>query len=292
MQASIVIATYNRCNDVAECINSLLKMNVRPYEIIVVDSHSADGTERLGDVYSIKYISIKHRNRQVARNIGISAAEGEIVAFLDDDVVVDEDWLGRIQQPYCDSDVGGVGGRVIPYGEDKSFFHPRKHSDIGKIRRDGIVLGNFDILTPVQTEVDTLQGCNMSFRRELLLKANGFDEKFEGNCFRDDTDLCLRVKNLNCRLVYQPKALVWHKYRGRVADRTWIYWYTRNNTYFYFKNIFPKARSYLLLFLTRQFFPPRDYVKESGVKVELSVLTPFVAIKGLTDGLSQSLSHA
>lgn len=256
MKASIVIATYNRCNDVAECINSLLKMNVKPYEIIVVDSHSADGTERLRDIYSIKYVSIEHRNRQVARNLGISSSEGEIVAFLDDDVVVDEEWLRRLLQPYSDSNVGGVGGRVIPYGEPKSHFHPRKPSEIGKIRSDGIVLGNFDALTPAPMEVDTLQGCSMSFRRELLLKINGFDENFQGNCFRDDTDLCFRVKNLGCKLVYQPEALVGHKYKGRVVDNSWIYWYVRNNTYFYLKNIFPSGRSHFPIFLIRQFFPP------------------------------------
>ncbi len=286
-----MIATYNRCNDVVECINSLLKMKVRPHEIIVVDSHSSDGTERLQDVYSIKYIPIRHRSRQVARNVGITAAQGEIVAFLDDDVVVDEDWLGTALRPYSDSIVGGVGGRVIPYDEPKGAFCFGKHSEVGKIRKDGIVLGNFHVITPTQVEVDTLQGCNMTFRRELLLKANGFDENFRGNCFRDDTDLCIRVRNLDCRLIYQPEALVWHKYRGRVANRDWVYWYTRNNTYFYLKNIFPRARSYLPLFLARQFFPPRDYVRESGVKVEINAATPSAAIKGLADGLSLYLTR-
>ena len=286
-----MIATYNRCSDLKKCIDSLSNLTVKPYEIIVADSNSTDGTGRLKDAYPIRYISIGHKNRQVARNAGISVAEGEIIAFLDDDVVVDEEWLKRLLQPYSDSYVGGVGGRVIPYGEPKDFFHPVKHSEIGKVRKNGMVLGNFDTPTPEQIEVDTLQGCNMSFRKELLLKTDGFDENFEGNCFRDDTDLCFRVRNLGYKLIYQPKALVWHMYKGRIAEKSWIYWYVRNNTYFYFKNIFPEAKSHLPLFLIRQYFPPRDYARKSGVKVKFNAATPFVAIKGMVDGLSQSLAR-
>jgi GT2 family glycosyltransferase len=286
-----VIATYNRCSDLKKCIDSLSNLTVKPYEIIVADSNSTDGTRRLKDSYPIRYISIDHKNRQVARNAGISVAEGEIMAFLDDDVVVDEEWLKWLLQPYSDSNVGGVGGRVIPHGEPKDFFHPVKHSEIGKVRKNGMVLGNFDTPTPEQIEVDTLQGCNMSFKKELLLKIGGFDENFEGNCFRDDTDLCFRVRNLGYKLVYQPKALVWHMYKGRIADKSWIYWYVRNNTYFYLKNIFPEAKSHLPLFLIRQCFPPRDYARKSGVKVRFNAATPFAAIKGLADGLSQSLAR-
>ena len=284
MDLSVVIATYNRCNDLEDCLCSLLQMNEQPMEIIVIDSSSMDNTSGLAKKYPIQYISIPERNRQRARNIGLSRSKGEIVAFIDDDVVVDKNWSTEILIPYKDANVGGVGGRVIPFGKPASYYKKIKGWEIGQIRADGLILGNFDIPLPIFTKVDHLIGCNMSFRRDPFLGIGGFDENFIGNSFRDDTDASLRMRRVGYRLVYQPRALIWHKFAGRVIDEKWAYWYMRNSIYFYFKNISMPIGFHFPQFLLRIVLLPPDYVKKSQVvmKPELSII--LASMKGIADG--------
>lgn len=281
---SIVIATYNRCADLAECLDSISCLKTKPHEVIVVDSNSTDDTKKLKDRFPTRFVSISERNRQRARNLGISMASGDIVAFLDDDVVVCKDWLGQIVGPYLDESTAGVGGRVVPYGTAEEFHLKTRENDIGKVLNSGLVIGNFDLPSENPTEVDSFIGCNMSFRRELLLKVGGFDENYMGTGYRDDTDLCMRIRKLGCRLLYHPKALVWHKFRGKHVNSDWAYWYVRNHEYFYLKNIFAQYKTSLPLFFYRMFLPPRDYIQKSGVKLKIEpALVPKV-FKGLYDG--------
>jgi GT2 family glycosyltransferase len=259
-------------------------MNEKPLEVIVVDSSSPDSTSELAKIYPIRYISIPERNRQRARNIGLFQSKGNIVAFIDDDVVVDENWSKNILIPYKYSYIGGVGGRVIPYGASASYFIRTKNTEVGKIHSDGLILGNFDLPLPTLTEVDHLPGCNMSFRKDLLMKAGGFDENFMGNGFRDDTDVSLRIKGVGYKLVYQPKALIWHKFMGRVVDEKWAYWYLRNSIYFYFKNIVPTFGFYFPQFLLRLVFLPQEYIKKSRVRITFRLPLVLAAVRGVADG--------
>jgi GT2 family glycosyltransferase len=281
---SIVIATYNRCQDLKECLRTVFDLETKPLEVIVVDSNSADDTAKAKDWFPIKYASTRERNREHARNLGISMAKGDIVAFLDDDVIVSREWLSHLVEPYSDGRVGGVGGRVIPYGASGRAYARTGRREIGKVFRSGLVIGNFDFPSENPVEVDSFIGCNMSFRRELLLRVGGFDEKYVGTGYRDDTDLCVRIRRLGNKLLYQPKALVQHKFRGKRIDSNWVYWYVRNHTYFYLKNIFAQYRVGLPLFLYHMFFPPRDYVLKSGVKLKIEPRLVLSALRGFCDG--------
>lgn len=279
----MVIPTYNRCEDLRECLHSIFDLQIKPYEVIVVDSNSNDATGKLKDLFPIKLVSLKERNRQRARNLGISMARGDIVAFLDDDVVVCKEWLDEIAKPYAEENVGGVGGRVIPYDASESYVETRKH-DVGKVFDNGLVLGNFDIPSQGLVEVDSFIGCNMSFKRDLLLKIGGFDENFIGTGYRDDTDLCVRVSKLGYRLLYNSNALVRHKFRGKQVGGKWSYWYVRNHIYFYFKNLFAQHRLNFPFFLYYMFMPPRDYVLKSGIKVKIEPILVLNVLKGMFDG--------
>jgi GT2 family glycosyltransferase len=219
-----------------------------------------------------------------ARNVGFSEANGDVVAFLDDDVVVHRDWLRHISEPYLNNEVGGVGGRVIPYGKSNRFYVKTSRSEIGKVFDSGFVVGNFDIPLSNLREVDSFIGCNMSFRRDVLQKVGGFDENYIGTSYRDDTDICLRVRKLGYKLIYHPEALVWHKFKGKQVGSEWLYWYVRNQTYFYFKNIFIQSRTSFSRFLRYIFLPPRDYVLKSGVRIKIEPLSVLNALKGLRDG--------
>jgi GT2 family glycosyltransferase len=285
VQLSVVIVTYNRCKDLSECLNSLLRLAEPPSEIIVVDSSSTDGTHELAKNYPLKLININERSMVKARNIGFRHAKNEIVAYLDDDVVVGENWLKYILEPYRDKCVGGVVGRVIPYDDSEVVYLPTRHYAIGKVFNNGLILGNFDIPTRDPIEVDTLIGCNMAFRRELLLKTGGFDENFRGSCFRDDTDISLRLKRLNYKLIYHPKAIVRHKFKGKTVNNKWFYWTMYNHTYFYIKNFQPITIRKGIAYLFATFFPPSDYVKKTGTRIRPTPLSITYAIAGLVSAI-------
>jgi GT2 family glycosyltransferase len=282
IKLSVVIVTYNRRQDLEECLNSLLNLNEPPSEIVVVDSSSADGTHELVKRYPLKFVNINERSMVKARNIGLQNAKGEIVAYVDDDVTVSKDWATYILEPYEYENIGGVGGRVIPLGYNgKTMNLPEKYRAIGKVFDNGFVLNNYEIPARHPIEVDTLIGCNMSFRRELLLKVGGFDENFMGSCFRDDTDISIRVKKLKYSLIYHPKALVWHKYKGKTVDRKWFYWYSYNHFYFCFKNLQPVSVRKFLSLLRGAFLPPLSYVKKSNIKFIPDPLAVFYVVLGI-----------
>jgi GT2 family glycosyltransferase len=285
IKLSVVIVTYNRCKDLEECLNSLFSTNEPPNEIIVVDSNSTDCTRDLVKSYPLKYININERSMVKARNIGFQHAKGEVVAYLDDDVVVSKDWSKYILEPYKDELVGGVVGRVVSYDYSGVLYLSTKYMAIGKVFNNGLILGNFDIPTQHPIEVDTLIGCNMSFRRDLLIKAGGFDENFRGSCFRDDTDISLRLKRLNYKLIYHPKAIVRHKFKGKIVNNKWFYWTVYNHTYFYLKNFKPMTMRKILAYLFATFFPPADYVKKTGIRIKLNLFSIAYVCLGLISAI-------
>lgn len=289
---SIVVATYNRFKDLRECLSSIFSLKTKPYEVIVVDSNSTDGTKTLRDSFHIKFVSTSKRNLPYARNLGISMANGDVVAFLDDDVVVHKEWLNQIIESYVDKSVGGVGGRVIPYGKSAKLYLKISKCDVGKVYSNGLVIGNFDVPSQSLLEVDSLLGCNMSFRRELLLRLKGFDENYAGTGYRDDTDMCIRIRKLGYKILYNPKALVWHKFKGKQAGGAWSYWYIRNNVYFYLKNFYAQSKFSFPIFLYHLFMPPRDYILKSGVKVKIEPTLFLNTLKGFISGFKTWQKHA
>jgi glycogen(starch) synthase len=298
MKVTIVIPTKDRRRYLEDCLKSLLKANREPDEIIIVDGYSSDGTEEVAKLYPIKLFRGRGSLTRT-RNIGLQASSGDIVVFLDDDVIVDKNWLTHMLSAYVSPEVGGVGGRVLPSGKDMTHFVPACGNVVGKVRNDGVIIGNFDIPLKKSTEVDFLQGCNMSFRREALFKVGGFDENYQG-IFRHDSDICAAIKKLGYKLIYEPRAVVWHKAIGknrpRYRSNYWAYCYIRNSTYFYFKHMHQEAKRRLPLFFLRLFFPPKDYINKSGVKVRLTPSIPITVLRGIFDGVlisrrAPNLSH-
>jgi GT2 family glycosyltransferase/SAM-dependent methyltransferase len=287
MKVSVIIPTKNRRRYLEDCLKSLVQGNSRPDEIIVVDGYSSDGTEKVVQLYPVKLLRDRGSLAR-ARNLGLRASTGDIIVYLDDDVFVDKNWLKHLLSTYSSSEVGGVGGRILPFGGDITNFIPACGNVIGKVRNDGVVIANFDIPLKKSIEVDCFQGCNMSFRREALFGVGGFDETYQG-IFRHDSDVSVAVRKLGYKLIYNPKAVVWHREIGKerpiYRSNYWVYWYTRNSIYFYFKNVFPKNKRTLPLFFLRVFFPPRDYVRKSYVKIHLTPSILFTAIRGTINGV-------
>ncbi len=122
---SVVIATCNRASWLQDTLLSLTAQTRPPDEVVVVDNGSEDTTKEVissfGDRLNIKYIYEAVRGIPYARNRGIRNASGDIIAFIDDDCIADENWLKYIEIPFIrDPNVGAVGGLVSYFklGED------------------------------------------------------------------------------------------------------------------------------------------------------------------------------
>jgi len=117
MKFSVVINTYNRAASLEITLESLRYLREVDFEVIVVNGPSTDHTCDVLSKYqgSIRVGSCAERNLSISRNVGIAMAQGDIVAFIDDDAVPDEYWLRDLLSGYDAADVGGVGGVVYDY---------------------------------------------------------------------------------------------------------------------------------------------------------------------------------
>jgi O-antigen biosynthesis protein len=178
MRISVVVPTFNRKNILRQCLTALLAQDYADYEVIVVDDGSTDGT---GDMLAaefprVRYFRQVNQGQAVARNTGVQAAEGEIVAFTDDDNLVPSDWLSRHADGYRRyPEVSGVAGRMEPPEEvwRKNVF--ARHELWMTFYAYG--------LTPDRPEyvADGLGAPaatnNVSYRRSALLEVGGFSRK-------------------------------------------------------------------------------------------------------------------
>lgn len=210
MRVSVVINTYNRAASLEVTLKSLRYQTYSDFEVIVVNGPSTDGTEQL----LARHPDVRARRCPVAnisksRNIGIAAAAGDVVAFIDDDAIPDPYWLADIVAGYSDEHVGGVGGIVYNHtGYELQYARCVTHRRSPP--RFDVEPPYFAYQIPHGDWYLHLLGTNATFRRRLLEEIGGFDEEFE--YFLDETDVCMRIIDKGYWLKLLPGAAVYHKY--------------------------------------------------------------------------------
>ncbi len=214
LQLSVVIPSYRRPQELRRCLEGLTAGHRPPDETLIVlteeDEESQQMLAALPELCKALHLRVIESDvpGQIPQmNAGLAEATGDVVCFTDDDCVPRPDWLERLEQPYADPQVGGVGGRdVVHEGETLSEGPGRV---VGKISWYGRVIGNHHLIFPPgRIEVDHLKGANMSFRRKLMPP---FDlHMVGGSCALNDTDVSLAVRAAGCRLYYDPAAQVDH----------------------------------------------------------------------------------
>ena len=212
MRASIVINTHNRRDSLAETLASLRQLRYPHFEVVVVNGPSTDGTGELLEEWSgsIKVLTCPVPNLSVSRNIGIAAAAGDIVAFIDDDAIPDPQWLTDIVAGYDSDEVGAVGGPVY---DSAGYSFQTKYivcDRFGGAVEDIGFNPTYAFNIPGAPRYASLLGTNSSFRRSVLLENGGFDEEFA--YFLDETDLCLRIVDSGRIVKYVDSAFVYHKF--------------------------------------------------------------------------------
>jgi len=210
LRFSVVISTYNRAQSLAATLRSLEQQSHPHLEVIVVVGPCTDDTDQVMRRYAgrIKVRSCPEANLSRSRNIGIDAASGDCVAFIDDDGIAAPDWIAHLARGYHDG-VQGVGGFVLDH-TGRSFQYRysacRRHGGTDFSQPD---LGG----ALVEHRADPflyLQGTNASFRRSALQAIGGFNEQIA--YYHDETDVCCRIIDQCGPLAIIPEALVLHKY--------------------------------------------------------------------------------
>lgn len=204
-KVSVVVCAYNAERTMESCLISLKDLNYPNYEVIVVNDGSKDRTLEITKRYDyVRLISQENKGLSVARNVGIAAATGEIVAFTDSDCVADPDWLTYLVYKFLSSGLSAVGGPNLSPPED-SFIPSCAAVSPGKPTH---VLLSDEV-------AEHIAGCNMAFRREVLQEIGGFDPLF--HAAGDDVDLCWRLQDKGYIIGFSPAAIVWHFRRNTVA---------------------------------------------------------------------------
>lgn len=203
-RVSVVVASYNGAPTLETCLNSLKQLNYPEYEVILVDDGSTDSTPRIAtDRPHVRYIFQENKGLSVARNTGIAAATGEIVAFTDSDCRADEDWLFYLVSDLLNGDFAGVGGHNFLPPEDSWVAAAVMVSPGGPAH---VMLND--------REAEHIPGCNMAFYKWALEEIAGFDPIYRKA--GDDVDVCWRLQQCGHRIGFSPAGFVWHYRRSTV----------------------------------------------------------------------------
>ena len=223
---TVVIATRERPDQLAVCLASLLRVEYPNFDVLVVDNDSeSDETERLVKEVArqsqVRYLSERRRGLGASHNRALAEATGNIVAFTDDDVIVDPHWLSELVTPFVTGpQVMGTTGLILPAElETAAQFMLELHGRFAK----GFVPTRFDLHG--SRSMDPLfpftagrlgSGANMAFDTSYLRSIGGFDPALgTGSPARGGDDLAalFRLVADGHTLAYQPGALVWHHHR-------------------------------------------------------------------------------
>jgi GT2 family glycosyltransferase len=218
---SVVVCTRDRPQALARCLESLRAARPAPREILVVDNApTSDATQRLvAAMPDVRYVRESRPGLSIARNTGVRETTGAIVAFTDDDVVVDPCWIARLAGPFDARDVMAVTGVVFPgalEGEAQRMAEDRLWGFAREFRRrvfDGRYFARMRARGVPVWHIGA--GANMAIRREAFTRVGLFDERLGAGAAgcSEDSELWYRLLAEGWRCVYEPAAAVSHFHR-------------------------------------------------------------------------------
>ena len=224
---TLVICTYNRRESLSETLDTVADQQFGlPWEVLVVDNNSADGTSAMVSERAASFpVSLRvereeRQGRSYALNRAIESARGSILVFTDDDVNLRPGFIAAHAGLYADPEVGGGGGRILPIMPDSA---PAWMLEMAE--RSGGLAGRYDF-GDARREIDREGsmflpfGANMSLRRELARELGGFRVDLGwGKTLvpGEEQDLFERVRKKGVRIMYQPEAVVEHRFQSSKA---------------------------------------------------------------------------
>ena len=211
---SLVICTYNRSRYLPGSLESINLQTIHKdlFEVVVINNASTDDTAQVVRSYmarnqqiNISYFFENNKGLSFARNRGIAEAKSPLIAYVDDDVILTPDYLKELISFFDQNpNAAGAGGKVIPKyesGSEPVWMSKYLAGFVGNVNH-GTEIKRF---TP---EMKYPAGCNMIYKKEILLKAGGFnnDLKFRS----DDKYIFYKVREVSDQIYYLPDAWLYH----------------------------------------------------------------------------------
>jgi glycosyltransferase involved in cell wall biosynthesis len=190
---SVVVTVRNEAPHLPRLLDNLL-VQEGPFEVVVVESESRDRTREIADGYARRFPDVVRvlshpGSRGIGRNVGVAAARGEMVAFIDGDCFPDSQWLRALRAGASSAAV--LAGRTVTVGRPQ----------YGHLERVELFQSGYDVTYP---------SCNLLYRRALFDQLGGFDPRF---ITAEDIDLNLRAVRAGAAIRYVPDAVVYHQVR-------------------------------------------------------------------------------
>lgn len=247
---SIIIVNYNGRNFLVECIKSVLRQGYHNFEIIVVDNGSTDNSlitleNELNDS-KIKIVkSEKNLGFAGGNNLGLKYSEGDYIALLNNDTIVEENWLEYLVDTLENNkNAGIVQSLVLTEGIPLKFYE--KNGTINLLGHN--IMSVFEINNDGCGEILQATGCSLIIRKETIDKLNCLflNEYF---AYAEDTFLSLRVKFLGCKLMHCSRSIVHHKgnITTNMLDKSLILFYQERNRMLNFLLLF--SRSFIVKYV-------------------------------------------
>ena len=220
-RVSVIVCTRDRPDQLRECLDSIAALNTAPAEVIVVDNApSDDATREICEQLPVRYIREPLPGQSRARNRGISDAVGDVVAFTDDDCVVDPRWLDDLEREFADPLTMAVAGYIGPLElETTAQLWFELHG--GFERHSERWVCDPALTAPLRGAAIAGAGANMIFRRSVFDQTGGFAEDLgPGTPARsgDDKYAFYRVLAAGFRIVHDPARIVWHRHRRELGE--------------------------------------------------------------------------
>jgi O-antigen biosynthesis protein len=201
---SVVVCSYNGAATIGDCLAAIKELDYPEYELIVVNDGSTDTTADIAREHGARVIETPNQGLALARNTGLAAASGEIVAYVDDDAAPDRDWLTYLADAFATGEWAAVGGPNVPWPGAGDVPAAISNAPGGPTH-----------VLVSDREAEHIPGCNMAFRRSVLQELKGFDPQF--HAAGDDVDICWRLSEAGHRIGFHAGASVWHHRRRSVG---------------------------------------------------------------------------
>lgn len=237
---SIIVNTIDRANSLRTLLYALEQQSYPHFEVVVVVGPTRDNTIEMLQPFNgrIQLLRCPTANLSQSRNIGLHAARGDIVAYIDDDAVPSYHWLAQLARLFTNPDLSGTGGKVYFIHPDRPFVQHHLGLASGLAEQvDSRASALADLPPPGDSYqwVTRMMGTNMAYRRHDLLDIGGFDEFFQW--VYDDTDIALELVNAGKLVQPVQQAVVYHapaSSRNRQVNTAVGNWWIQTKAAVYF----------------------------------------------------------
>ena len=240
---SIIIVNYNGKDLIKDCLDSVLSQTLKEFELVIVDNGSTDDSINfIKSNFSDNRIKIVASEKNLGfaggNNLGLKNTSGEYIVLLNNDTVVDKDWLKYLYELInSDETIGIAQSLVITEGIPSKYYE--KNGNVNLLGHN--IMEVFNIGEDGIGEIFQATGCSLIIRKSLLDEIGGLflDEYF---AYAEDTFLCFKVKFFGKRIMHTSKSLVHHKGNATFKKQksTSLYFFQERNRLLNFLLFFSK----------------------------------------------------